>query len=389
MDYENIKYLKDYNPTVKLLRFDNAPLILSFLFQEFKQYNKIVISNIELKTSLSDYLYNINHIYGENTYPSTSQNYLDKWSNDKFDVKEKIEGLKRNYENLTKSYEAVQIAKKQLQQLQPLIQEADEFEKASIEIQELRSCLNSLPIYFAIQKAKLLQEEIKSLNEKLGVISNQIEEIRIDLERLRNKESEVKIAIDNNKEGQRLKLIENEIKELERIKQDKLNKEIEYSKLLDSLEFPKLINEEIFYQSLHQAINLKEKILKDVIELNENRDNLIINLNKLNENYTFYKTELESLRQRKTQIPLPNLQIREMILRDLLLKENELPFVGELLKVNDKEREWEGAIERVLHNFGLSVLVPEEHYKRVSNYVDKTNLKRKISILQSSRFEKI
>ncbi|MFZ3383997.1 MAG: SbcC/MukB-like Walker B domain-containing protein, partial [Candidatus Methanoperedens sp.] len=199
-----------------------------------------------------------------------------------------------------------------------------------------------------------------------------------DLERLRNKESEVKIAIDNNKEGQRLKLIENEIKELERIKQDKLKKEIEYSKLLDLLEFPTLINEEIFYQSLHQAINLKEKILKEVIELNENRDNLVINLNKLKENYNIYRTELESLRQRKTQIPLPNIQIREMILRDLSLKENELPFVGELLKVNDKEKAWEGAIERVLHNFGLSILVPEEHYRRVSNYVDKTNLKGRL-----------
>lgn len=84
MDHENIKYLKDYNPTVKLLRLDNAPLIISFLFQEFKKNNKIVISNTELKTSLSDYLYNLNHIYGDNTYPGTAQNYLDKWSNDGF-----------------------------------------------------------------------------------------------------------------------------------------------------------------------------------------------------------------------------------------------------------------------------------------------------------------
>lgn len=84
MDHENIKYLKDYNPTVKLLRLDNAPLIISFLFQEFKKTNKIVISNTELKTSLSDYLYHLNHIYGEKTYPGTAQNYLDKWSNDGF-----------------------------------------------------------------------------------------------------------------------------------------------------------------------------------------------------------------------------------------------------------------------------------------------------------------
>ncbi len=84
MDHEYIKYLKEYNPTVKLLRLDNAPLILSFLFQEFKKNNKIVILNTEIKTSLSDYIYNLNHIYGENTYSGTAQNYLDKWSNDGF-----------------------------------------------------------------------------------------------------------------------------------------------------------------------------------------------------------------------------------------------------------------------------------------------------------------
>ena len=39
---------------------------------------------------------------------------------EKQDVKDKIEGIKSNYDNLTKSYEAVQRAKRQLEQLTPL-----------------------------------------------------------------------------------------------------------------------------------------------------------------------------------------------------------------------------------------------------------------------------
>ena len=42
-----------------------------------------------------------------------------------------------------------------------------------------------------------------------------------------------------------------------------------------------------------------------------------------------------------------------------------LPFAGELLQIRDDERDWEGAIERLLHNFGLSLLVPDEHYATV------------------------
>ena len=55
-----------------------------------------------------------------------------------------------------------------------------------------------------------------------------------------------------------------------------------------------------------------------------------------------------------------------------------MPFVGELLQIKTEEKKWEGAIERVLHSFGLSILVAERDYREVSSFVDKTNLKGKI-----------
>ena len=36
-----------------------------------------------------------------------------------------------------------------------------------------------------------------------------------------------------------------------------------------------------------------------------------------------------------------------------------MPFAGELLQVREEERDWEGAAERLLRNFGLSLLVPD------------------------------
>lgn len=55
-----------------------------------------------------------------------------------------------------------------------------------------------------------------------------------------------------------------------------------------------------------------------------------------------------------------------------------MPFAGELLQVRDDEREWEGAAERLLRNFGLSLLVPDEHYSAVVNWVDNTHLKGRL-----------
>ena len=51
-----------------------------------------------------------------------------------------------------------------------------------------------------------------------------------------------------------------------------------------------------------------------------------------------------------------------------------MPFAGELLQVREEERDWEGAAERLLRSFGLSLLVPDECYARVAGWVDAKHL---------------
>ncbi len=84
MDHDYIRYLKDHNPTVRVLKLDNAPLIISFLFLRFKKNNRMVIASAELATDLADYLYALREQQGEAAYPGTAQDYLTAWTNDGF-----------------------------------------------------------------------------------------------------------------------------------------------------------------------------------------------------------------------------------------------------------------------------------------------------------------
>lgn len=84
MDHDYIKHLKEHNPTVKLLKADNAPLIISFLYLVFKNRNKITLSNGELISKLSDFIKNLRQIHGEQVYPDTASNYLNSWANDHY-----------------------------------------------------------------------------------------------------------------------------------------------------------------------------------------------------------------------------------------------------------------------------------------------------------------
>lgn len=81
MDHLDIKHLKEKHPSLKLLNADNSPLIISFLYHEFKKKNVSTISKKELESSLSDYLYFLREEEGEEVYPKAPSEYLEDWTN--------------------------------------------------------------------------------------------------------------------------------------------------------------------------------------------------------------------------------------------------------------------------------------------------------------------
>ena len=84
--------------------------------------------------------------------------------------------------------------------------------------------------------------------------------------------------------------------------------------------------------------------------------------------------EVQSLRARPSNIPAKNLDLRAELARDLGLSEEDLPFAGELLQVKPDEAGWQGAMERVLHNFALSILVDDRHYPAFTELLEKKRL---------------
>ena len=71
-------------------------------------------------------------------------------------------------------------------------------------------------------------------------------------------------------------------------------------------------------------------------------------------------------------------EIREMILLEIHAKAEEVPFIGELIRVKDSEKAWENSIEKILHNFALRLIVPEKYYRQVSQYVNSHDLQGRI-----------
>lgn len=80
MDRDRIEYDLKNEPSLKLLRTDNAPLIISFLYRQFKSLNRITVSQSELVEKLENYLEKLCEHQPE-LYRGKAQTYLDTWCN--------------------------------------------------------------------------------------------------------------------------------------------------------------------------------------------------------------------------------------------------------------------------------------------------------------------
>ena len=99
---------------------------------------------------------------------------------------------------------------------------------------------------------------------------------------------------------------------------------------------------------------------------------------KLEEEAHAVNAELRSLQSHPSNIPSNGLQLRTQLCSDLGIDADALPFAGELVQVRSDATDWEGAAERVLHNFALSLLVPSRYYDAVAVWVDQRHLGQRL-----------
>lgn len=80
MDHHQLTALRQHHPAWRLLRADNAPLIISFLEQAFVSPNLRSLDQPSLASKLDDMLYSLQQSLGENHYPRAASAYLDDWA---------------------------------------------------------------------------------------------------------------------------------------------------------------------------------------------------------------------------------------------------------------------------------------------------------------------
>lgn len=92
------------------------------------------------------------------------------------------------------------------------------------------------------------------------------------------------------------------------------------------------------------------------------------------------QTQLVALeRAPRSNVPAEQQNIRTVLARALNVEIDTFPFAAELISVKLAERRWQGALERLMGGFGVTMLVPAERLDEVRRLVDSHNLRGRLT----------
>jgi uncharacterized protein YPO0396 len=294
-----------------------------------------------------------------------------------FLVEERIKALIDHFDDLNRAHEAVLKARQQIEYLQPLIADCNKHQKSSDEVETLRHCRDALATYFAKLKLQLLEQRLVKLTTELAKQEANRHRLstKHNAEQLAQQELRQQI---NDNGGDRIARLQSEIKQQESLRIQRQKKAERYQELITNLQLPVATNSDEFIsqqQTLKQKIELLHKQLANSNNILREQE---FNFRRYKEQYENLQENIAHLKQRHSNIEQAQIEIRHGLCTSLGLDETELPFIGELLQVVDSESKWQGIIERLMRNFGLSMLVDEVNYKQVTKWVNDTKLRGRL-----------
>jgi uncharacterized protein YPO0396 len=294
-----------------------------------------------------------------------------------FEVAPRIAALIGHFEDLNHAHEAVLKAKRQVELLAPLVADCERHAALVLQADELRACREALRPYFAGLKLTLLEQRLRGLGETLT--RQQAQVARLEEARLAQQtaEHELRRNIADNG-GDRLERLAEDIRQKEDEQRRRNRKAERHGELVRAVGEVPPSDEPAFLDQRQRLATLAETAQARDASLQNDLTEHGVSLRQGKLEHATLTAEIDSLKARLSNIPGEQVAMRAALCQALDLSAEDMPFAGELLQVRDDERDWEGAAERLMRNFGLSLLVPDRHYAAVADWVDRTRLKGRL-----------
>ena len=283
--------------------------------------------------------------------------------------------LQPHYRELDACYQAIQKARAQIEKLDPIAQAHRRMEEAHLRKAELEALQQTSPRYFAHRHLQLRHDEADELQRRLEVLARE----QTERAAAQSADDQQRIALEldlaSDAVGLRLKALEFEQKDVLKAKREKEETHQGIRRALATMQKPLPFDAPEAFQAMRDQVSANKGLYEGnrdsarakQLEAGMDQRSALAERNELS-------AELENLRQQRALIPREFVAVRRAISEATGVSSEELPFAGELLEVKSDYREWTGTIERLLRSFGISLLVPEQHYVAVARIINSRHL---------------
>lgn len=296
---------------------------------------------------------------------------------DRAEMEENIQHLLTRFHDLKSIHDAIVRDREKMDLLRPIVKASDTYDACLLKESELSLMEEGVQPYLA-------REEIKLLTEALTESNRQQEEMRA---RRTSFEAELTHALEDidakKKEmwqngGNRLYVAEKDLKNCEKDLAQVRKQAENYRVYADVLGLSVPVVLEDFLTRRKELEDLLGALKAEYDALDAKKFEADSKERDIVSQISADKTELASLLKRDSNIPAPFIAIRKDLCCDLKVAEKDMPFAGEIMEVKPEEQKWEGALERLLGEFGVSLLVPESLYGKVIDWMEKHFLGRRM-----------
>ena len=274
------------------------------------------------------------------------------------------------FADLVATHRELTDARAQRDHLLRLPELAENIKSAELKIADLQQERDGLPVYMGEICYRLWSEKINALRDEIDKLSLLIKQID-------EKESDTQDLVEGRHEdyikagGGRIESLKKELhhaqKELSRVvgRSSRYQADIRVLRLNDEL------REDQFKEN-QSLVDDKLSTIKDDRWESQNRfAEFAGRVTKLKDRQISLRDEISKMEARPdSNIDIRYQQLRDELVDSLELERDQCVFIGELVDVNEKQRKWQGAIERALGGLRTTLAVPENCFSMVTRWLN-------------------
>lgn len=286
---------------------------------------------------------------------------------------ERAEEAVEQFEDLRQAYLRVEDVKAQIETLAPLPQLHSQRTTAEADKYTAEAMNEALPAVRARLMAEELDYRIRALTAQQAEAHSAAEALEAEVTHLDDAERRAAVAVSQLSAGELAALeakIETAEKEIEHRSKEFHHLAAAADQWTDHFE----LNPHGFAELQANARLRIADFETDSAQLTEQQQEAGVAARDAATTSASLESELHSFSSRRTNIDKALVELRTQLARDTGYAESELPFAGELLDIAPQQAEWEPVIQKLLHGFAATLLVPETAREAINQWVNSRNV---------------